>query len=111
MTKRWEIGADPLSAKARHVWQLENLARQAAQGRISRRDFVGRAGALGVSSAFAGPMLATAARAAGPVKGGVLRAGGQGGQIDQQPGSGACHIGMCPSWSTPPGMRRWWMWN
>ncbi len=58
----------------------KELEQRVRQGGLSRRDFVGRAGALGVSSAFAGTMLATAAQAAGPVKGGVLRAGVQGGQ-------------------------------
>ena len=60
--------------------ELNQLAALAAKGRISRREFVGRAGALGMSTAMAGSMLATAARAEAPVKGGVLRAGVQGGQ-------------------------------
>ena len=60
--------------------EVNQLARMAAKGRISRREFVGRAGALGVSGAMAGSLLATAVRAEGPVKGGVLRAGVQGGQ-------------------------------
>jgi len=60
--------------------ELNQWAKLAAKGRISRREFVGRAGALGVSTAMAGSLLATAARAEGPVKGGTLRAGVQGGQ-------------------------------
>jgi peptide/nickel transport system substrate-binding protein len=60
--------------------ELNHMLKQAAAGKISRRDFVGRAGALGVSAAMAGTMLATAARAEGPVKGGIMRAGVQGGQ-------------------------------
>ncbi|MBC7740382.1 MAG: ABC transporter substrate-binding protein [Candidatus Saccharibacteria bacterium] len=59
--------------------ELNYLVGQAAKGRISRRDFVGRAGALGVSSVMAGSLLATAARAEGPVKGGLMRLGMQGG--------------------------------
>ena len=59
--------------------ELKFLVGQAAKGRISRRDFVGRAGALGVSSVMAGSLLATAARAEGPVKGGLMRLGMQGG--------------------------------
>ena len=51
--------------------ELNQLAALAAKGRISRREFVGRAGALGMSTAMAGSMLATAARAEAPVKGGV----------------------------------------
>ena len=60
--------------------QMTYLLSQAAKGRMSRREFIGRASALGVSAAMAGSMLATAARAEGPVKGGTLRAGMQGGE-------------------------------
>ncbi|MEO8243896.1 MAG: ABC transporter substrate-binding protein [bacterium] len=60
--------------------ELNHILAAAAKGKISRREFVGRAGAMGVSAAMAGSMLATAARAEGPVKGGVIRAGIQGGQ-------------------------------
>ena len=59
--------------------ELKHLVGQAARGKISRREFVGRAGALGVSATMAGSLLATAARAEGPVKGGMLRVGMQGG--------------------------------
>jgi peptide/nickel transport system substrate-binding protein len=60
--------------------ELNHLLSLASAGKMSRRDFVGRAGALGVSTAMAGTMLSTAAFADTPVKGGVLRAGVQGGQ-------------------------------
>ncbi len=60
--------------------QMNYLLAQAAKGRMSRREFMGRASALGVSAALASSMLATAARAEGPVKGGTLRAGMQGGE-------------------------------
>ncbi|MGL6211942.1 MAG: ABC transporter substrate-binding protein [Paracoccaceae bacterium] len=60
--------------------QLNYLLSQAAKGRMSRRDFIGRAGALGVSASVAGSMLTTAAYAEGPVKGGTLKAGMQGGE-------------------------------
>ena len=60
--------------------ELSHLLQNAAKGRISRREFVGRAGALGVSAAMAGTLLATAAHAEGPKKGGLLRAGMQGGE-------------------------------
>lgn len=60
--------------------ELNYLLKQAARGLMSRRDFVGRAGALGVSAAVAGSMLSTAARAEEPKKGGLLRAGMQGGE-------------------------------
>jgi len=60
--------------------QMNYLLTQAAKGRMSRREFMGRAAALGVSAAVAGSMLAGAARAQTPVKGGTLRAGLQGGE-------------------------------
>ena len=60
--------------------ELNHLLSLASAGKMSRRDFVGRAGALGVSTAVAGTMLSTAAFADTPVKGGLLRAGMQGGE-------------------------------
>lgn len=60
--------------------ELFYLGHRAVRGVISRRDFLGRAAALGVSAAFANTILADAARAAGPVKGGILKAGLQGGE-------------------------------
>ncbi len=60
--------------------ELEYLSTLAARGRLSRRDFLGRAAALGASAAFANTLLAGAVRAEGPVKGGIIRAGLQGGE-------------------------------
>jgi peptide/nickel transport system substrate-binding protein len=60
--------------------ELRFLARQAARGRMDRRAFLGRASALGLSAAAANLMLTQAARAEGPVKGGLLRAGVSGGE-------------------------------
>ncbi|NVK31501.1 MAG: twin-arginine translocation signal domain-containing protein, partial [Gammaproteobacteria bacterium] len=59
--------------------ELKYLAKEVAQGRLNRRQFLGRAGALGVSMAFAGTMVSTAVQAEGPVKGGTLRVGVEGG--------------------------------
>lgn len=59
--------------------ELDYLSRRVAAGQLNRRMFMGRAAALGASTAFAGTMLATAVQAAGPVKGGTLRVGIQGG--------------------------------
>ncbi len=59
--------------------ELDHLARLAGKGRITRRDFLGRAAALGVSAALAGT-LAERAFAQTPAKGGILRAGLQGGE-------------------------------
>jgi peptide/nickel transport system substrate-binding protein len=60
--------------------ELRHLAILAAKGRMDRRTFMGRASALGLSTAAATTMLANAARAEGPVKGGLLRAGVSGGE-------------------------------
>ncbi len=60
--------------------ELNHLLKRAAKGLISRREFVGRAGALGVSAAMAGTLLTTAAKAEEPKKGGMLRAGMSGGE-------------------------------
>jgi peptide/nickel transport system substrate-binding protein len=60
--------------------ELRYLLARTAAGRHSRRAFLGRAGALGLSAAVANTMLATAVRAQGPVRGGVLKAGLQGGE-------------------------------
>jgi len=59
--------------------ELDHLADLAGQGRISRRDFLGRTAALGVSAALA-TTLAGKAFAQTPVKGGILKAGLQGGE-------------------------------
>jgi peptide/nickel transport system substrate-binding protein len=59
--------------------ELEYLSRLVAGGRLSRREFLGRAAVLGLSMTAANALLGTAARAEGPVKGGVLRAGLVGG--------------------------------
>jgi peptide/nickel transport system substrate-binding protein len=48
-------------------------------GRLSRRAFIGHAAALGVTAAAANTRLADAVMAAGPVRGGTLRIGLQGG--------------------------------
>ncbi|WP_322867010.1 ABC transporter substrate-binding protein [Aquicoccus sp. G2-2] len=59
--------------------QLDYLKVRAAMGRISRREFFGRAAALGVSAAVANTFLADAVRAAGPQNGGTIKVGINGG--------------------------------
>lgn len=59
--------------------ELDFLSKQVALGRGSRRDFLGRAAALGLSAAAANLMLDSAAHAAGPVRGGTMRVGSTGG--------------------------------
>lgn len=60
--------------------ELEYLSHRVMGGRLSRRDFLGRAAALGISASMANTLLAGAARAQSPVKGGILKAGLQGGE-------------------------------
>ncbi len=60
--------------------ELEFLSHRVAAGKMNRRDFLGRAAALGVTSTLAGSLLTSAAQAAGPQKGGILKAGMQGGE-------------------------------
>ncbi|MER9702570.1 ABC transporter substrate-binding protein [Mesorhizobium sp. M0146] len=55
--------------------ELDYLSRCVVTGRLSRREFLGRATALGVSAAFASSLLDSAARAQPPVKGGLIKAG------------------------------------
>ena len=60
--------------------ELKHHAASVAKGLMTRRDFMGRAAALGVTAAAASTMLASAVRAAGPVKGGSFKMGVQGGE-------------------------------
>ena len=61
--------------------ELSYLVEQFATGRMDRREFIGRASALGVSAAMASAFTAGAASAAEtPVNGGLLRAGMVGGE-------------------------------
>ena len=60
--------------------ELKYLLSRTVAGKHSRRAFLGRAGVLGLSAAFANTMLARAVHAAGPVKGGILKVGLQGGE-------------------------------
>ena len=60
--------------------ELEFLSRHVALGKLSRRDFLGRAAALGVAAPFANSLLSSVAFGQEPVKGGTLKAGLQGGE-------------------------------
>ena len=63
--------------------QLEYMTGQVAKGTMTRREFVGRAAALGVTAAVANSMLANNAQAAAheaPVRGGTLKIGSSGGE-------------------------------
>ncbi len=60
--------------------QLTHMTKQVTAGKMTRREFMGKAAALGVSAAVASTMFSGAARAAGPKKGGDLKLGLQGGE-------------------------------
>lgn len=59
--------------------QLKYFTGRVTAGKMTRREFIGRASALGLSAAMASTMFANAARAAGPQKGGTIKMGLQGG--------------------------------
>lgn len=59
--------------------QLEYYGKRVASGLMGRREFMGRAAALGVSAGMANTILSSAVQAAGPVHGGLLKLGMNGG--------------------------------
>ncbi len=60
--------------------ELKYHAVAVTKGAMSRREFMGKAAALGITAAAASTMLAQAVKAAGPVKGGSYKMGVQGGE-------------------------------
>ena len=60
--------------------QLDLMIARVRKGAMTRREFVGRTTAMGVSAALAGALFTKAAYAEEPKKGGVLRAGVAGGE-------------------------------
>ena len=60
--------------------ELDYLGSLVTRHQLSRRDFLGRAAALGVSAVAANALFASAASAQAPKKGGLLKAGMQGGE-------------------------------
>jgi peptide/nickel transport system substrate-binding protein len=74
--------------------ELDYLARRVTLAKLSRRDFLGRAAALGVTATLANTMFANAVRAQAPQKGGKLTAGMQGGAATDSldPGSWASQV-------------------
>ncbi len=60
--------------------QLDWMKLRVAQGRMTRREFLGRAAALGVATVAAQSMLAEAVAAAEPRRGGHLKLGSVGGE-------------------------------
>ena len=60
--------------------QLDQMIARVRKGAMTRREFVGRTTAMGVSAALAGALFTKAAHAEEPKKGGILRVGMQGGE-------------------------------
>ena len=60
---------------------LEKLEDMLREGKITRREFLTKASALGVAAAISPAILGSKAEAAAPKKGGRLRIGMQGGFI------------------------------
>ena len=63
--------------------QLKNMTADVTKGLMTRREFVGRAAALGVTAAVANSMLASSAQADGhatPIRGGMMKIGSSGGE-------------------------------
>ena len=74
--------------------ELNFMATRVTAGKMNRREFMGKAAALGVSAVVASSVFADAARAATPVKGGTYRMGVQGGEStnSQDPASWASDV-------------------
>ena len=60
--------------------QMEFMAGRVTAGKMTRREFMGKAAALGVSAAMASTLFADAARASSPKQGGDLKIGSTGGE-------------------------------
>ncbi|HEY9548156.1 MAG TPA: twin-arginine translocation signal domain-containing protein, partial [Kiloniellaceae bacterium] len=112
---------------------LKYLGREAALGRISRREFLGRAAVVGLTLPFATTLLSSSLLAAGPQRGGHLKVGLQGGAstdvldpdkctsqvcfmtgrnwgdtlIESHPTSGEPVPALAESWSASPDAKVW----
>jgi peptide/nickel transport system substrate-binding protein len=80
MTKRGLSGTlilrhPPVAKRGGTMSELEYWTQQVAKGRISRREFMGRAAALGAGTALATTMLSQAGIAATPKRGGSAKFG------------------------------------
>jgi peptide/nickel transport system substrate-binding protein len=85
--------------------QLNYLAARAAAGLMGRREFLGRAAALGVTAASANLLLSGAVKAAGVKKGGTIKVGIQGGgasdSLDPALGANATASQVTRLWGEP----------
>ncbi len=59
--------------------QLDYMTQSVTSGKMTRREFMGKTAALGISAAVAGSLFTRAVEAAGPVKGGTLKLASIGG--------------------------------
>ncbi|WP_424987809.1 ABC transporter substrate-binding protein [Microbulbifer sp. S227A] len=60
--------------------ELDYMASRVTAGKMTRREFMGKAAALGVSAVVATSIYSGAARAAEPVRGGTIKLGSSGGE-------------------------------
>ncbi|MCR9127431.1 MAG: ABC transporter substrate-binding protein [Rhodobacteraceae bacterium] len=85
--------------------QINHLAKRVTLGKMTRREFMGRAAALGVATATASSIFAEAARAQAPKAGGVYKMGVQGGESTntQDPASWASDVPIAAgrAWGEP----------
>lgn len=75
--------------------ELDWMSRRVVRGLLSRRDFMGRAAALGLTAAAANALISGAVRAEGPIKGGTLRAGLVGGESTNSLDPALCASQVC----------------
>ncbi|QAX29127.1 ABC transporter substrate-binding protein [Leisingera sp. NJS204] len=84
---------------------MQYLASQAVAGKLTRRDFLGKAAALGFTAVSANLLLSGAAKAAGPQKGGTIKVGIQGGgasdSLDPALGANATASQVTRLWGEP----------
>ncbi|HEV7416917.1 MAG TPA: ABC transporter substrate-binding protein [Tianweitania sediminis] len=82
--------------------ELDHLSSSVLRGALSRRDFLGRAAALGLTAATANSLLSGAAFAQTPQRGGLLRAGLQGGNstdsLDPALNQSSVPFNFCKQW-------------
>jgi len=85
--------------------ELEYFSKRVSKGLMTRREFVGRAAALGVTAAVANSMLASTVRAQTPQRGGTLRMGVQGGAttdtLDPAPAANMVAASVNVMWGEP----------
>ncbi len=78
--------------------KLKKLEHLLETGRLTRREFMGRAAALGIGTALASTLAGRALQAAMPKKGGKLRVGTAGGSTTGSRSALAADLESSPRW-------------